>query len=232
MVKNILIYNNQTGILEKIAPILCDERIRIHTASTIFQLAGMLRLMPVHLILVDMPRCDVEWEKGIETISYIRKESVIPLMVVSRETAEIAMISALEAGADDYVNGDCSTAVLVAKIRMQMERFTQLTGLKEELEHIFSVEDLVIDDFQKTVTVDGRPVRLTPIEYKILSLLVRQRGRVFSNNQIYESIWHMPAFGTDNTIAVHVRHIREKIECDPKQPKYLKVVWGSGYKVG
>ena len=113
-----------------------------------------------------------------------------------------------------------------------MRRYTQLVNMCVNIDRIYKVDGLVINDIQRTVTVEGRSVRLTPIEYKILRLLVQQRGKVFSNSQIYETIWNMQAIGADNTIAVHIRHIREKIESNPKEPRYLKVVWGNGYKVG
>lgn len=138
----------------------------------------------------------------------------------------------MEAGADDYVMADCNPLELLARIKSQLRRYTQLVNVRESIDRIYQVDGLVVDDIQRTVTVDGKNVRLTPIEYKILRFLVQQQGKVFSNSQIYENIWNMEAFGADNTIAVHVRHIREKIESNPRQPRYLKVVWGNGYKVG
>ena len=120
----------------------------------------------------------------------------------------------------------------MARINSQIRRYRQLTGKVSVMQKVFRVGELVVDDTLHSVTVDGRSVRLTPIEYNILKLLVQQKGRVFSNAQIYENIWNLKAIGADNTIAVHIRHIREKIEANPKEPKYLKVVWGSGYKVG
>lgn len=175
---------------------------------------------------------DKGWDKGIEMIAGLRGRSSIPLIVVSAQSAETAKIMALEAGADDYVVADCNPLELLARIKSQLRRYTQLVNMCANIDRIYRVDGLVIDDTQRKVTVEGRSVRLTPIEYKILRLLVQQRGRVFSNSQIYEKIWHMQAIGADNTIAVHIRHIREKIEANPKEPRYLKVVWGNGYKVG
>ena len=162
----------------------------------------------------------------------LRRKSCIPLIVVSAQTAETAKIMALESGADDYVTADCNPLVLLARIKSQLRRYTQMMGMCENIDKIYRIGGLTLDDSRRTVTVEGRNVHLTPVEYKILRLLVQQRGKVFSNAQIYENIWNMRAVGVNNTIAVHICHLREKIEEDPKQPKYLKVVWGNGYKVG
>ena len=129
------------------------------------------------------------------------------------------------------VNG-CNPLELLARIKSQLRRYTQLVNMCANIDKIYQVDGLVIDDNTRQVFVDHKEVRLTPIEYKILKLLVQERGRVLSIAQIYEAIWHMQAIGADNTIAVHIRHIREKIEQNPKEPRYLKVVWGTGYKVG
>ena len=139
---------------------------------------------------------------------------------------------ALNAGADDYVLADCNPLEVVARVKSQLRRYTQLVNMCANIDRIYKVDGLEINDMRRTVTVEGREVKLTPIEYNILRLLVQQRGRVLSISQIYESIWHMRAIGADNTIAVHIRHIREKIEANPREPRYLKVVWGNGYKVG
>ena len=126
----------------------------------------------------------------------------------------------------------CNPLELLARIKSQLRRYTQLVNMCANIDKIYQVDDLVIDDNTRQVFVDHKEVRLTPIEYKILKLLVQERGKVLSIAQIYEAIWHMQAIGADNTIAVHIRHIREKIERNPKEPRYLKVVWGTGYKVG
>ncbi len=183
-------------------------------------------------MLVDIELNDKGWDKGIEMIAGLRRRSSIPLIVVSAQSAETAKIMALEAGADDYVTSDCNPLEILARIKSQLRRYTQLVNMCANIDRVYRVDELVIDDMQRKVTVEGRSVRLTPIEYKILRLLAQQRGKVFSNSQIYEKIWNMQAIGADNTIAVHIRHIREKIEKNPKEPRYLKVVWGNGYKVG
>ena len=232
MEKNILVYNNQTGIGEKMASLLVSEGFSVLVAADIEQLQERLGSSELHLMLVDVELNDKGWDRGIEMIAGLRRRSSIPLIVVSAQSAETAKIMALEAGADDFVTTDCNPLELLARIKSQIRRYTQLVNMCANIDRIYRVDGLVIDDTQRKVTVEGKSVRLTPIEYKILRLLVQQRGKVLSNRQIYENIWHMQAIGADNTIAVHIRHIREKIEANPKEPRYLKVVWGNGYKVG
>ena len=232
MEKNILVYNNQTGIAEKMIPLCTGEGLSVLVAASVGQLFDILEKSEIHLMLVDIELNDKGWDKGIEMIAGLRRRSSIPLIVVSAQSAETAKIMALEAGADDYVTSDCNPLEILARIKSQLRRYTQLVNMCANIDRIYRVDDLVIDDTQRKVTVEGKSVRLTPIEYKILRFLVQQRGKVFSNSQIYENIWHMQAIGADNTIAVHIRHIREKIEKNPKEPRYLKVVWGNGYKVG
>ncbi|MCM1025589.1 MAG: response regulator transcription factor [Roseburia sp.] len=230
--KKILVYNNQTGIAEKMEPLFVGEGLSMLVAADEKELESKLQDKEIHLMLVDVALNDKGWDRGIELIAGLRKASSVPLIVVSKQSAETAKIMALEAGADDYVVADCNPLELLARIKSQIRRYTQLVNMCANIDRIYKVDGLVINDIQRTVTVDGRNVRLTPIEYKILRLLVQQRGRVFSNSQIYETIWNMQAIGADNTVAVHIRHIREKIESNPKEPRYLKVVWGNGYKVG
>ena len=232
MQKKILIYNNTTGIADRIEPLLMGEKMEVLVAESAADLERKLQKKEIHLLLVDLELEDKGWDKGIEMIATLRAKSRIPLIVVSGQSAEAAKVMALEAGADDYVMADCNPLELLARIKSQLRRYTQLVNVHESIDRIYQVDGLVVDDIQRTVTVDGKNVRLTPIEYKILRFLVQQQGKVFSNSQIYENIWNMEAFGADNTIAVHVRHIREKIESNPRQPRYLKVVWGNGYKVG
>ena len=232
MGKKVLVYNNNTGIAEKMGALLEGEGMSMLVSANLEQLQRMLDTEKIHLMLIDVELNDKGWDKGIEMIAALRKKSSIPLLVVSSQSAETAKIMALEAGADDYVTADCNPLELLARVKSQLRRYTQLVNMCEKLDRVYRVDGLVIDDVQRTVTVDGRGVRLTPIEYKILRLLTQQRGKVFSNSQIYESIWNMQAIGADNTIAVHVRHIREKIESNPREPRYLKAVWGNGYKVG
>lgn len=232
MGKNILVYNNNTGIAEKIEALFASEDLSTLVAADPEQLYRVLGSEEIHLMLIDVELNDKGWDKGIEMIASLRKKSSIPLIVISAQSAETAKIMALEAGADDYVTANCNPLELLARVKSQIRRYTQLVNMCANIDRIYRVDGLVIDDIQRTVTVEGKNVRLTPIEYKILRLLAQQRGKVLSNSQIYESIWNMQAFGADNIIAVHIRHIREKIETNPKEPRYLKAVWGNGYKVG
>ena len=172
-----------------------------------------------------MPRLD-----GIRAILKIREESNMPIIVLSAKTADSDKILGLNVGADDYVSKPFNPLELVARVNSQMRRYTKL-GNAAESSKVFQSGGLAINDDLKSVSVDGKAVRLTPIEYNILLLLVKNQGKVFSINQIYENIWNEEAIGADNTVAVHIRHIREKIEINPKDPQYLKVVWGVGYKI-
>lgn len=230
--KKILIYNNKTKIAEKMKPLFEREELDTLVAADVEQLYSLIETEKIHLMLVDVELNDKGWDKGIEMIANLRRKSSVPVIVVSVQSAETAKIMALEAGADDYVTADCNPLELLARVKSQLRRYMQLINMCTNIDRIYRVDGLVIDDIQRKVTVEGKTVRLTPIEYKILRLLVQQKGKVFSNSQIYENIWHMQAIGADNTIAVHIRHIREKIEANPKEPRYLKVVWGNGYKVG
>ena len=183
----------------------------------------------IHLAIVDvmMPRKD-----GIQMVMEMRKDYDFPVIMLSAKSEEVDKILGLNMGADDYVTVGYNPLELLARVKSQLRRYTQLVNLCESIDSIYRVDGLEINDRNRTVTVEGREVKMTPIEYKILRLLVQERGKVLSISQIYESIWHMQATGADNTLAVHTRHIREKIESNPKEPRYLKVVWGTGYKVG
>ena len=189
----------------------------------------MLKANDVDLLVIDvmMPRLD-----GIRATLKIREENNIPIIILSAKSEDADKILGLNVGADDYVTKPFNPLELVARVKSQLRRFTQLgSTAKENNAAVYTTGGLSINDDLKEVTVDGEPVKLTPIEYNILLLLVRNQGKVFSIEQIYENIWNEDAIGADNTVAVHIRHIREKIEINPKDPRYLKVVWGVGYKV-
>ena len=181
------------------------------------------------IVLLDLGLPDIE---GVEVIKRIRMWSNMPIIVISARNEDTDKIEALDAGADDYITKPFNPLELVARVKSHLRRYMQLgsTAIKES-EAIYTVGGLAINDDLKEVTVDGEPVKLTPIEYNILLLLVKHQGKVFSIDQIYENIWNENAVGVDNTVAVHIRHIREKIEINPKEPRYLKVVWGVGYKI-
>lgn len=230
--RKVLVYNNQTGIAEKMEPLFAGEGLQTVTAADAEEFRALLRDREVLLMLVDVELGSKGWDKGIELIADLRRRSSIPLIVVAGQSVVTAKIMALEAGADDYVVADCNPLELLARVKSQIHRYLQLVNMYVGINHIYRVDDLVIDDVQRKVTVADRNVRLTPIEYKIVKLLVQQKGQVFSNSQIYEKIWNMRAIGAESTIAVHIRHIREKIEENPRQPRYIKLVWGNGYKAG
>lgn len=182
----------------------------------------------VHLILMDvmMPELD-----GMRATSKLREGSNVPIILLTAKSEDSDKILGLNIGADDYITKPFNPLELVARVKSNLRRYTMLGNLNTENNALFQVGGLCINDDTKEVTVDGDSVKLTPIEYNILLLLVKNCGRVFSIDQIYESIWNEEAIGADNTVAVHIRHIREKIEINPKEPRYLKVVWGVGYKV-
>lgn len=232
MEQQVIIYNDNSELSGKIAPFLQGENIKMTVVHKEEELLQILSKKNAQLLLFDVELNGLDWYNGVEVLSRIRKMSDISIMVVSAQAMESAKIMALNAGADDYVTFDCNPLELVARVKCHMRRYEQLIQMRIQKEQVYRVDGLEIDDVAKRVCVDGREVKLTPSEYEILKLLVQKRGRVMSVNQIYESVWHMQAFAADNTIAVHIRHIREKIEHNPKDPQYVKVVWGNGYKVG
>ena len=232
MNKNIAIFNNTTGVAEIMKSLFVGEGFNIIKAVTLNELLSLIRYDNIHLILMDLELEGSGWEYGMEIIQHIRKCTAIPVIVVSAQTAETAKIKSLNVGADDYVTVYDSPLVLLARVKAHLRRYTELKTFCENFGNIYSIGDLVLDDKNKTVMVDNKNVKLTPIEYKILRLLIRDQGRVFSINQIYEEIWKMQPIDAENIIAVHIRHIREKIENNPREPKYVKVVRGLGYKAG
>ena len=226
---NILVCDDDKAIVEAIEIYLSQEGYHILKAYDGEQALKILETEEVHLLVLDvmMPRLD-----GIRATLKIREKHSIPIIILSAKSEDVDKILGLNVGADDYVTKPFNPLELVARVKSQLRRYTQLGGTaKKESEHVYEVGGLQINDDLKEVTVDGEKVKLTPIEYNILLLLMKNQGRVFSIDQIYESIWNEQAIGADNTVAVHIRHIREKIEINPKDPRYLKVVWGVGYKI-
>ncbi len=226
---NILVCDDDKEIVEAIEIYLTQEGYHILKAYDGMQALEMLETEEVHLLILDvmMPRLD-----GIRATLKIRESNCIPIIILSAKSEDADKILGLNVGADDYVTKPFNPLELIARVKSQLRRYTQLGGSSgEKKDKIYEVGGLVINDDRKEVTVDGEPVKMTPIEYNILLLLMKNQGRVFSINQIYESIWNEDAIGADNTVALHIRHIREKIEINPKDPRYLKVVWGVGYKI-
>ena len=226
---NILVCDDDKEIVDAIDIYLSQEGYHILKAYDGLQAIEIMKKEEVHLILLDimMPNLD-----GIRATRKIRETSSVPIIMLSAKSEDVDKILGLNIGADDYITKPFNPLELIARVKSQLRRYTQLGNLAtEEKEAVYVCGGLVVNDDLKTVTVDGEPVKLTPIEYNILVLLIKNQGKVFSIEQIYENIWKEDAINADNTVAVHIRHIREKIEINPKEPKYLKVVWGVGYKI-
>lgn len=224
---NILVCDDDKEIVDAIEIYLMQEGYNILKAYDGEMAIKMLKENDVKLLIMDimMPKLD-----GIHATLKIREYSGIPIIILSAKSEDSDKILGLNIGADDYVTKPFNPLELVARVKSNLRRYTTLGSLNVENNALFQVGGLCMNDDTKEVTVDGEVVKLTPIEYNILLLLVKNAGRVFSIDQIYENIWNEEAIGADNTVAVHIRHIREKIEINPKDPKYLKVVWGVGYK--
>jgi len=225
---NILVCDDDKEIVDAIEIYLSQDGYKIYKAYDGEQAIQILDKEEIHLLIMDimMPKLD-----GIRATLKIREYSSIPIIILSAKSEDTDKILGLNIGADDYICKPFNPLELVARVKSNLRRYTSLGSLTGENKAIYQVGGLVLNDDTKQVTVDDEPVKMTPIEYNILLLLMKNQGRVFSINQIYESIWNEDAIGADNTVAVHIRHIREKIEINPKEPRYLKVVWGVGYKV-
>ncbi|MBS7297780.1 MAG: response regulator transcription factor [Eubacteriales bacterium] len=223
----ILVVDDDREIVESISIFLGGEGYKVLKAYNGIDALDILSDNEVHLMILDvmMPKLD-----GIKTLMKLRESRNIPVILLSAKSEDADKILGLTAGADDYVTKPFNPSELVARVKSQLRRYTTLGSIGKQ-NGIITINGLSLNTENKTANVDGENVRLTPIEYKILELLVRNRGRVFSTEEIYRNVWNEETVVGDNTIAVHVRHIREKIEINPKEPKYLKVVWGIGYKV-
>lgn len=225
---NICVCDDDHEIVDAIEIYLMQEGYNIIKAYDGIEAIEAINKNDIQLLIIDvmMPRLD-----GIHAIMKIRENSSIPIIILSAKTEDPDKILGLNVGADDYLPKPFNPLELVARVKSQLRRYTKLGNISTESQQIYTVGGLVINDDTKEVVVDDVSVKLTPIEYNILLLLVKNQGRVFSINQIYEKIWNEEAIGADNTVAVHIRHIREKIEINPREPRYLKVVWGVGYKI-
>ena len=225
----ILVCDDDKEIVEAIEIYLPQDGHQVLEAYDGIEAVEILKKESVDLLIMDimMPRMD-----GIRATLKIREKHNIPIIILSAKSEDADKILGLNIGADDYITKPFNPLELGARVKSHLRRYMQLgsTAIKES-EAIYTVGGLAINDDLKEVTVDGEPVKLTPIEYNILLLLVKHQGKVFSIDQIYENIWNENAVGVDNTVAVHIRHIREKIEINPKEPRYLKVVGGVGYKI-
>lgn len=224
---NILVCDDDKEIVDAIEIYLKQEDYNVLKAYDGMEAIDILEHQEVHLLIIDvmMPKLD-----GLQATLQIRRKSSLPIIILSAKTEDTDKILGLNIGADDYLGKPFSPMELMARVRSQLRRYMKL-GTMSDSDNVYRAGGLEIRDNYKEVTVDGRAVKLTPIEYNILLLLVKHQGQVFSTEEIYENIWNEEAFAADNTVAVHIRHIREKIEANPKNPIYLKVVWGVGYKI-
>lgn len=226
---NILVCDDDKEIVKAIEIYLTKEGYNVLKAYDGEECLNVLNNNTIHLIILDimMPKKD-----GIETLYEIRKNASIPVIMLSAKSEDEDKIKGLNLGADDYVTKPFNPLELIARVNSGIRRYTKLGAIEDtDNKNIYRTGDLVIDDNLKTVTVDGNNVKMTPTEYNILKFLTKNKGVVYSIEQIYQNVWSDEAFGAENIIAVHIRHIREKIEINPKDPKYLKVIWGIGYKI-
>ncbi len=223
----VLVCDDDKSIVEAIEIYLMQEGLEVKKAYDGEEAIAILAEGGIDLLIIDvmMPRLD-----GIRATLQIRKESQIPIIILSAKTEDADKILGLNVGADDYMTKPFNPLELVARVKSQLRR-SAFKSDEQAGDTVYVIDGLEINDDLKKVTVDGEEVKLTPIEYNILFFLVKNKGKVYSINQIYENIWNAEAIGADNTVAVHIRHIREKIEINPKEPRYLKVVWGVGYKI-
>jgi len=224
---NILVCDDDKEILDAIEIYLTNERYTVLKASNGIEALDIIEEKEIHLIIMDimMPKMD-----GLRATMKIREANNIPVIMLSAKAEDTDKIMGLNMGADDYITKPFSPLELIARVKSQLRRYTTLGSL-ETKSNVFKTGGLVVDDESKIITVDGEEVKLTPVQYKILKLLTANVGKVYSIDEIYEKVWKETAFNPENTVAVHIRKIREKIEINPKEPKYLKVVWGIGYKV-
>nr|QGT51294.1 DNA-binding response regulator [uncultured Firmicutes bacterium] len=223
----VLVCDDEKEIVDAIEIYLRAEGYEVLKAYNGIQALELLKSNEVQLVIMDimMPEMD-----GTRAVMRLREEYDLPVIMLSAKSEDADKIMGLNIGADDYITKPFNPLELIARVKSQLRRYTTF-GKYEQREHLFRSGGLAADDDSKTVTVDGEPVKLTPVEYGILTLLLKNAGKVFSISQIYEQVWNEPAYGIENTVSVHIRRIREKIEINPKEPKYLKVVWGIGYKI-
>ena len=224
---NILICDDQTDIVNALKIYLAPEGYNLYESFTGIEAIELVRKHEIHLILMDvmMPKMD-----GITALERIRQFSNVPIILLTAKSQTEDMVSGLNAGADDYITKPFVPAEVLARVRSQLRRYAQLGSRPETVDEL-CVGTITLNDVIKVAAVDGVPVSLTPIEYSILKLLMTNPGKVYSTKALYEAVWQEAALGSEGAVAVHIRHLREKIEIDPSEPRYLKVVWGQGYKL-
>ena len=228
---NILVVDDDKEIVGAIEIYLKKEGYNILKAYNGEEALDIVNNNDIHLIILDimMPKKD-----GLETLEEIRKDKTIPVILLSAKSEDYDKIGGLNSGADDYITKPFNPLELIARVNSSLRRYVSFGSLKKEEESnkkIYKTGGLEVDDETKKVLVDGKEVKLTATEFNILKFLLQNKGKVYSIPQIYENVWNEEGFGAENIIAVHIRHIREKIEINPKEPRYLKVIWGVGYKI-
>ena len=225
---NILICDDQPDIVNALKIYLTSEGYRLFEAFTGKEALEILQENDIHLILMDimMPVMD-----GITATARIRETSNVPIILLTAKSETEDMVLGLNVGADDYITKPFVPVEVLARVRSQLRRYAQLGSRPAPAERSLVIGSIALDDRTKSVTVDGEPVALTPTEYAILHLLMANPGKVYSTKLLYESVWQEAALGSEGAVAVHIRHLREKIEINPSEPRYLKVVWGQGYKM-
>ena len=225
---HILVVDDDKEIVDSISIFLQNDGYYVIKAYDGMEAMERLNDNEVHLILLDvmMPKMD-----GIKALLKIREKRNIPVILVSAKSEDTDKIIGLNMGADDYITKPYNPLELLARVKSQLRRYTTLGNMDQKNGNVIQVGSLRLDTDKKELTVDEEAIKLTPIEYKIVELFMNNLGRVFSVDEIYEKVWNEPSFNADNVVAVHIRRIREKIEINPKEPKYLKVVWGIGYKI-
>ena len=226
---NILVVDDDKEIVGAIEIYLKNEGYKIYKAYDGEEALNIINNNEIHLVILDimMPKKD-----GLETLEEIRKDKSIPVILLSAKSEDYDKIGGLNSGADDYITKPFNPLELIARVNSVLRRYVKLGSIKkEENKKIYQTGELIVDDETKKVIVDGKEVKLTATEFNILKFLIQNKGKVYSIPQIYENVWKEEGFGAENIIAVHIRHIREKIEINPKEPRYLKVIWGVGYKI-
>lgn len=225
---NILICDDQTDIVNALRIYLAPEGYRLFEAYTGAEALRIVREQKIHLVLLDimMPQMD-----GITATAKIREISNVPIILLTAKSETEDKVLGLNVGADDYVTKPFVPVEILARVRSQLRRYDLLGSRPPENAGVITIGGIALDDGSKTVTVDGEAVALTPIEYDILKLLMEHPGKVYSTRVIYETVWQENSYGSENAVAVHIRHLREKIEINPSEPRYIKVVWGRGYKM-